>query len=1522
MATAKENIEKEVVVLPTVPLPPPTPYEYALISDVAYSDNPPAGDSVLSKQGWKRIKTISDPNGYCGSLWIHEAKKQIVIAHRGSQNPESWITDIESVIQLKPGGFVTKAIELMREAKEFAPQGYRISTTGHSLGGFLAQVCVYWANRSDCSETFYPDMGAVVFDSPGANDFLEVIQSNIPSERERIVLNHLNVHNFCAMPTVVSTYGTPANSIWHIANSEACFLNYDVLTAHSMNEILKGFNPETGQPYYFRAMRDWPKADYSVYEEFVTSSDIKTAAKVLAIKIALDCLNGLYKYMKGKMGYAVTPTFYDQVCTREGQVSAYLQQTKAAGRRPELDEFDKRLTLSLRAHYSALPLESDSKDRMDIHHFDTRVQYFLKELTLAKPLDDPAAKLDWEKFLLEKYGQEGYALLQKCYVEKHGKKKEIVLDNYEGSVFDFQRELYTLLNRCEMVSFQSFFPRKVSELQKRIETVEEDSEKFKNQLAELKAFQNKRAEPSRHLASTVKSTVANFMPREEILADLNHKFTVSQNGGTVALIGPRGAGKTQIARYWCYAHKLKNTQNGLVLELDASSPDTLLSEYKKLGPQLGIEWEDKVSPEDIRARVQQALLRLEHDSITLLFDNAPNYDTVKPYLLPASSPNPVFSLLTSYDSTNFTSANEVKTVAVKPEFTPAEAIQYIQSTLHEKRSWKVSALEAEELAKLVYYHPLALTQALNYIVQGSTIAEFCKEYERYKPIALKRGLMGDYNESILTITSFAVEKLSAPAKNLLYFCSFLHSTDIPKSLLQAFVGKDDIEQLSRIMDELQAFSLLSRCQDISWKTTISYELHGLVQEVVREHILNHAMQRDILSGAIAIINKEYPEKNPNIEDMRRRLRLIPHMQSVLQYIDGIFSDSDRQKRDMMQLSLLLNLADAYGNSGDTLKKKNLLKRALVIRKARLGENHYLVAEILVNLSNTYRALEYPAKAKILLEQALPMLEAYYGADHAQIPPVLVMLAETYGALGIDVGTRKALLERALTIQKTLYADKDHWQMAPTLICLAHVYGELDNIDTEKSLLERAVSIEEAYYGKEHPQITAALNSLAIVYGKLNKSSTKKALLERILRIEEAHYGENHPNVVPTLVNLANVYGDLGDTNTEKSLLDRALEIEEASWFDGKNPYRMAALLISLANVHAVLNDASKQKELLERALVMQEAYYGEGHLEVAAILENLAIAYGNLRDAHMQKVVSKRALAIQRAHYDENNWRIARTEINLAMAYAALEKTSKARALLEHAVPILETYYGKNHYQTAGILEVRGTAKLIWGDKEGGCEDLQRSYHIFLQHFGENHSYTRQVKDKLEKFCPNYLSSIFSSAKAEENIDDELTTMSFNPDDARLLSRDEQRNEFPSTALGALSIIGLSSALYKKYPYKKDAENTQVAKRILTPMRRNDSMAPIPFSAFTPNTTIRSHVRHDGVSQGQPSFFTRRALSSPFFTRLPNLIGAGRVGMAAAIGVTFYGAWQMRQRHTESKLLHDTKVLTSMESKIGKGNSR
>ena len=341
------------------------------------------------------------------------------------------------------------------------------------------------------------------------------------------------------------------------------------------------------------------------------------------------------------------------------------------------------------------------------------------------------------------------------------------------------------------------------------------------------------------------------------------------------------------------------------------------------------------------------------------------------------------------------------------------------------------------------------------------------------------------------------------------------------------------------------------------------------------------------------------------------------------------------------------------------------------------------------------------------------------------------LGNSYGELG-DAAKQRDLLERALKIEEA-YFGEDHREVAITLTNLGCAYGALGDALKKRDLLKRALKIDEAYFGEDHREVAITLTGLANAYGDLGDTAKKRGLLERALKILEAYFGEDHREVAITLTNLGNAYGNLGDALKERDLLERALKILEA--YFGKDHKELAITLANLGNAYGDLGDALKKRDLLERALKILEAYFGEDHKEVAITLANLGNAYGDLGDALKKRDLLERALKIREAYFGKDHKEVAIALADLGNAYGDLGDALKERDLLERALKILEAYFGEDHKELAITLGNLGNAYGDLGDALKKRDLLERALKIKEAHFGEDH---KEVAFTLANLGPAY----------------------------------------------------------------------------------------------------------------------------------------------------------------------------------------
>jgi hypothetical protein len=129
-----------------------TTKNYAELAEDSYKSRADGSMLTLGDNKYKVLKHVEDAStGYAGTIYQDVSSRQIIVAHRGTEpsDKKDVITDVKMVTH-RVNDQLPPALALMDTANKFAEQERQktgskpeISTTGHSLGGTLAELTSY-----------------------------------------------------------------------------------------------------------------------------------------------------------------------------------------------------------------------------------------------------------------------------------------------------------------------------------------------------------------------------------------------------------------------------------------------------------------------------------------------------------------------------------------------------------------------------------------------------------------------------------------------------------------------------------------------------------------------------------------------------------------------------------------------------------------------------------------------------------------------------------------------------------------------------------------------------------------------------------------------------------------------------------------------------------------------------------------------------------------------------------------------------------------------------------------------------------------------------------------------------------------------------------------------------------------------------------------------------------------------------------------------------------------------------------
>ena len=288
----------------------PSYFEYSVMSDYSYLDakekDKKALLTLLTDWEVQDYPNGGFKNGYVGAVFIHPTRKQIVVAHAGTLplRVKTLLADARGIVNKGTDPLVLDALMQSQGHQQTSlkdlikNEGYHLSFTGHSLGGFLAELSVYACHRGFGLN--YPEASAVVFDSPGSIEVMQEWESHI--KQHQVDINQLNVISFLSSPNLVNTLNSHPRTVYRLIRPMplSTFQLY-LLESHDRKKMFKLFNQTTGYPENgcWAEMEDWPLADYD--ELLALREHLVSGTLDLVVSKTMDLIDGFSQALIGRL---------------------------------------------------------------------------------------------------------------------------------------------------------------------------------------------------------------------------------------------------------------------------------------------------------------------------------------------------------------------------------------------------------------------------------------------------------------------------------------------------------------------------------------------------------------------------------------------------------------------------------------------------------------------------------------------------------------------------------------------------------------------------------------------------------------------------------------------------------------------------------------------------------------------------------------------------------------------------------------------------------------------------------------------------------------------------------------------------------------------------------------------------------------------------------------------------------------------------------------------------------------------
>jgi hypothetical protein len=1208
-------------------------------------------------QGWLISEVFEHKeSGYYGVLYKNAEKEQLVLAHRGTKfeladlfkKDSSLKTDIEgivkgSIVPQQEQAFIAlaKAIEVMRNAKKNDKIEFELSTTGHSLGAWLAEQCTYFYRSDFENQPYGKAIKAVTFDSPGSARTMESFEPNVRNKenQQKKELETLDIVTYLSAPNLINSCNEHVGTLYRIfpeipeSDWEKRFLfiagfakklglgkNHYIIhsifshSGHKLDYILETFDPVTGKPKKdeYKKVRSWPELEYQKSAEYQTTLE-KVTSLILDSKICSYTIGSVIKV-------------FNQFYKGDIDISEYRNSWLFQIEKEDLDPNNRNLEISNKFNltYSGkhqekeINLDEDllCKERYpDTDYYLQQIKTFDLEL-LKNRLDNN----DYYQQIKD---------LGECFTI-NGKKSTISVSTkgkeYKLTVEKIRNKLAVLLKKY----------RKDNPNKSLNKVFSDDGTKGTGNIRpEIITYTDGRSDP--------RLEVKSFIGRSEHIEKINDLFKLKQ----VAVIqGEPGVGKTTLAEAYAFG---KISDNAEVIWINADSR-SIASSYQERAQKSEIDTSGGIA--DIIAQMNN-LISKETSKVYLVLDNVDKYEDIATYI--SGLPKNAYALITTRN-TDVLKDNQLHL----SEFNFEQSSEFFQKNIKRYTSvpdqeWE-KFLEKHNLSKGATPYTLnKLAIYFDRLCIGSSLLESIKKFEKKK---LNDKELDEF------ITHKLFEAVAPEEWNILKFLPRLDPDFIPCDLLSKLVSLDT-KELGRSINRLEELGFVHQKDKDS---VAGVSIHRLTQDEI-EYSKEYAKLNNtgLRSKIIKTLDAEFPKVSDQKDYKWRKVNLIaPH---VYMLFNEILNDQDLNVylRDLLYDSpLAVRFYNYYKEiPGDKMYDEvfnNLLRSQkkhcysakcfndLAYQYTRI--KNYKESLYLRNKALKMQLREF-CKGKVECEKKLYALDDIIdglmdesnmakfrevvlaiGINTPTFIKYLIDLATNYGNPKIDNRTRMGhLLNLALEIQEKKYGQNSI-EVYNTLKENGIIYANHRRRELASKVFDKALFIQKEYI-KDDSEISY-IKGLIISYELKKTDDIKKDMQEEISKLEK-QFGENSPQLIPFIIRLAEKYEGI-DYKTYIKLQQRCLDIA----YSNKLPYDFFIKIhINIACAYAAEGNYTSMIENTEQAMkLLKISSKSRVSFPIHLPLLNYKHEYTNIIDINCPEDIRARINVIKRVLHISNELNI------------------------------------------------------------------------------------------------------------------------------------------------------------------------------------------------------------------------------------------------------------------------------------------
>ncbi|GHE04786.1 FxSxx-COOH system tetratricopeptide repeat protein [Streptomyces alanosinicus] len=807
-----------------------------------------------------------------------------------------------------------------------------------------------------------------------------------------------------------------------------------------------------------------------------------------------------------------------------------------------------------------------------------------------------------------------------------------------------------------------------------------------------------------------------FIGRTELLEKLYGALSAAgSDGAVVALLGPGGFGKTQLALE--YVHRFSGEYD-IVWWVSAAQRVTARQQFADLAPAL--ELRDAGDLAATITAVRRELDRTQRPWL-LVLDGAGAPERLAD-LLPEGRGH---VLITTHRSEWGAHA---ESIAV-PAFERGESVAFVS-----RRTERLDETQAGRLAEAVEDMPLLLDQTAAWLDINLTVPvdEYIRDIRDGRPDRFGVMPSGQYPESFEVAWAKLVNTLregSESAWQLLNLLVCFSHDVVPVRLLQSARSGDLPAELAELITEPSSWNTaLRRLSEIT-SMRIEYEPGPLLDTqtvgTVRMHRLFHRFVRSIQSPADAeryaaaarkVLVSADPRDSSSPGSWARYALLIPQLEP-----SGALESADDGARDLVLNCIeYLRMRGEYHDgwwlsrtavthwqaaSGGTDRSVLVAAHQLANMLRRLGryEDAKTVGQQILErleraehvrpiqlirakdgLGGTLMALGRYTEARALFEEAARAAAAELGGE--QVPRTLTIRSNLAVALGLQGRYAESLTlhRKVFEARLDILGGRDPLTLNSALHT-AWMLRLLGNYREALAIQGHNSRVHTQVLDRAHDQTLLAEHNLALCARRVGDLQFAQAMLRGVREKLIRRRGPLHPETLMVSCDYAMLLRDLERTEEARDLAE-ATATHYAAQLGERHPYAIGAR----DNVATVMRDLGEHRlalELSQQSARQMRRAVGKDHPWAIGCSKNEIAALAAVGETDEAATLGRDTAERSARVLGEAHLLTVSLRAGLALDLSALGERAESATLRQDATTRLTSLLGADHPDTAHILE-------------------------------------------------------------------------------------------------------------------------------------------------------------------------------------------------------------------------------------------